>query len=206
MQEVDQFLSSRSVSEISDASTSASQEPRKVYTRRWLILCVVSVTTALKSFNQSSFGTVNNVYAKYFYVLGWQIDWFSVVQSVIYMALSLPMAIVMKNVSLRPVVCLGTSAVTLGYALTAASLMNRAGYPLMVIAQAIMGFSSLLLSAIPPEIAAVWFPSHEVAIAVSVQVLAQGFGSGLGCAMPPFLVTTQMEPFQVRYNNGHVIF
>lgn len=75
-------------------------EPR-VYTRRWFVLLIVATSICLRGFNQSCFGPSNSSLANYFQVEAWQIDWLVIVQSVIFLAASLPLSMITVRLGYR---------------------------------------------------------------------------------------------------------
>jgi len=177
---------------------------RKVYFSRWFILALVATSIAVRGYNQSCFGTINNIYSEYFNVQPWQIDWFGLIQSVCFLALSLPLAVISTEISFRLLICLITGVMSLGLTGTACGLLTRSGYPAVLISQAIMGVSTVLSASIPPLVAAVWFPSNEVAIAVAIQMVARGVGEFVGCFTSPYVVTIEMTAEEVC--SCHVVF
>jgi len=165
----------------------------RTYPRRWFVLTVSSVAVALRGYNQSCFGTINNLYSDYFSVEPWQVDWFVLIQSVIFFFASMPMTIVTKTLSFRITMFLLTSTLTGGFMLTSTGMLTSKGYSIVLLGQAIEGFSNILSWSLPPATAAVWFASDEVAMAVAVQVVARGIGEAAGCIVPPVIVNINTE-------------
>ena len=178
------------------ASTNAksSTEPRKlgVYPRRWVILFVSSTAIFLRGFNQSCYGPINNVLAKYLRIKAWQVDWFVLTQSVVFLSMALPLSWCTSRIGFRNSSLLMTVALSIGFVLTTVGVSLRTGFPSVIIGQCVMGFSNIISWSIPPPTAALWFPSSEVATAVALQVVGRGIGESVGSILTPLLLHTQL--------------
>nr|CAB3246494.1 feline leukemia virus subgroup C receptor-related protein 2-like [Phallusia mammillata] len=183
-----------------DSDSDEEALPVKLYTRRWVVLAIAAFSISMRGYNQSCFGVINNIYAEYFGVMPWQIDWFVVIQSVIFLFMSLPMTLVTKRLNYKLSICFITSSLTIGFAVTACGITtNEMGYGVVLGGQAVMGFSNILSWSIQPATAALWFSSSEVAIAIAVQVVARGIGEALGCIVPPLVANEKSTHDQVKY-------
>ena len=171
--------------------------PIKPYLKRWVIITVVAVATALKSYSQSCFGIINDVWCKYYNVEPWQVDWFVVIQSAMYFGFSIPLAILGKRCGFRITTCITIGGITTAYVMTAIGVVTRKGFAVVLVGQAVMGVSSVLIAALAPAAAAIWFPASEVSFAVALTQLSKGVGDCLGSITPPFVVTIDMSVEQV---------
>ena len=182
---------------INDSVIEGAESHLKAYPRRWFVLGIVSVAISLRGYNQSCYGPTNNIYSKYFNVEPWQVDWLVVVQSVIFLAIALPMTILTTKIGYRPSVLLITVTLTAGFFFTTLGVIWRSTFGIILFGQAIMGFSNIISWSIPPATAAIWFPKNEVATAVAIQVVGRGVGEAIGSFMPTILLKDESSSDEV---------
>ncbi|XP_078485999.1 choline/ethanolamine transporter FLVCR2 [Ciona intestinalis] len=189
-----------STSENSTASTHSSIEYEiQSYTRRWVILFISCTAIFLRGFNQSCYGPINSVFTKYLNVQPWQVDWFILTQSVVFLTMSLPMSWVTSRLGFRNSYIVMTASLMLGFALTTVGCSTRKGYIAIIAGQTIMGFSNIISWSIPPPTAALWFPVNEVATAVALQVVGRGVGESVGSILTPAIVRVSMPNQEIGF-------
>ena len=177
----------------------SDQEPEerplliKVYARRWLILFISCISIFQRGFNQSCYGPINSVFVMYMGVQPYQVDWFMVTQSVVYLSMSLPLSWGTSALGFRNTYILMTSTLLLGFVLTTIGVSLTTGYAWMIAGQTVMGFSNIISWSVPPSTAATWFSDNEVATAVALQVVGQGLGESFGSAITPALVNVSQS-------------
>ena len=174
----------------SEALTSPSTK-LEVYPRRWVILMMSCSAIFLRGFNQSCYGPINSVFVKYLQVQPWQVDWFILTQSVVFLSMALPLSWLTARIGFRKSYIVMTVTLSVGFILTTAGVSLRTGYPSVILGQCIMGFSNIISWSIPPPTAAIWFPTNEVATAVALQVVARGVGESVGSILTP--LTLQVD-------------
>ncbi|CAK8686396.1 unnamed protein product [Clavelina lepadiformis] len=180
--------------EHSDYSDDENEEvPIQAYSRRWVVLSIAAFAIALRGYNQSCYGPINNAYTEYFKVEPWQVDWLVVIQSVIFLTVALPMTLLITRLGYRLSVILITTTLTLGFTLTTAAVSWRGGFGMMLSGQAVMGFSNIVSWSIPPATAAIWFPRNEVATAVAIQVVGRGVGEAIGSFLPTYIISEKPD-------------
>ena len=69
-------------------------------------------------------------------------------------------------------------------------------YLLIIFGQLIHGVTNAIQWSIPPLFAVLWFPNHEVAIAIAANFIGAAFGAAIGFAVPPLVLT---EPPGILY-------
>lgn len=72
-------------------------------------------------------------------------------------------------------------------------LTKNIGYSLVLTGQAVEGFTNSVGSSIIPEVAAIWFPPDEVAIAVAAQFLTRGLGEAEDASFYRILPTLGLQ-------------
>ncbi|XP_078485926.1 choline/ethanolamine transporter FLVCR2-like [Ciona intestinalis] len=169
------------------------------YSRRWFILVISCTAVFLRGFNQACYGPVNSVFSKYLNVQPWQVDWFILSQSVVFLSMSLPMSWATSKFGLRKCYIVLTSLLMLGFALTTIGCSTRKGYIAIIFGQTLMGFSNILSWSIPPPTAALWFPVNEVATAVALQVVGKGAGEAVGSILTPAIVKSSMRNQKIGF-------
>uniref|UniRef100_F6SA10 Major facilitator superfamily (MFS) profile domain-containing protein n=2 Tax=Ciona intestinalis TaxID=7719 RepID=F6SA10_CIOIN len=103
---------------VSTSSRSSIEYEIQSYTRRWVILFISCTAIFLRGFNQSCYGPINSVFTKYLDVQPWQVDWFILAQSVVFLTMSLPMSWVTSRLGFRNSYLVMTASLILGFALT----------------------------------------------------------------------------------------
>ena len=177
----------------SDETTSKTTERLGVYKRRWLILFVSSTAIFLRGFNQSCYGPINSVLAKYLKIRPWQVDWFILTQSVVFLTMALPLSWFTSRIGFRNSSIFMTVTLAIGFVLTTIGVSLRTGFPSAIVGQCIMGVSNIISWSIPPPTAALWFPTQEVATAVALQVVGRGVGESVGSVLTPLLLHTDLS-------------
>ena len=159
-----------------------------VYPRRWIILFISCTAIFLRGFNQSCYGPINSVFVKFLDIRPWQVDWFILTQSVVFLSMALPLSWFTSRIGFRKSYILMTTSLFIGFVLTAVGVSFQSGFPSVIVGQGIMGFSNIISWSIPPPTAAIWFPTREVATAVALQVVGRGIGESVGSILTPLLL------------------
>jgi len=76
-------------------------------------------------------------------------------------------------------------------------MLARRGFPIIAAGQLFESFVNIISWSLVPAVAAVWFPPAQVAVAVTVQVMARGAGEAVGCVLPPNIVSVKSTVEQV---------
>ena len=185
-------MSSNSSSRNDNDCTSDASSNLGVYKRRWLVLLVSCTAIFLRGFNQSCYGPINNILAKYLQIRPWQVDWFILTQSVVFLGMALPLSWFTSRIGFRNSVILMTVTLTFGFILTTTGVSLSTGFPSAIVGQFIMGISNIISWSIPPPTAAIWFPTREVATAIAIQVVGRGVGESFGSILTPLLLQIEM--------------
>ena len=170
-----------------------------VYPRRWIILFISCTAIFLRGFNQSCYGPINSVFVKFLRIQPWQVDWFILTQSVVFLSMALPLSWFTSRIGFKNSYIFMCATLAVGFALTCLGCSIRTGYPSAIVGQCIMGFSNIVSWSVPPPTAAIWFPTREVATAVALQVVGRGVGESLGSILTPLTVNTDMSDDEIGF-------
>ncbi|XP_078489391.1 choline/ethanolamine transporter flvcr2b-like [Ciona intestinalis] len=171
----------------------------KAYKVRWLVLAVAIANGFQRSFCQSCFGQINNVLVKILHVEPWQIDWLVTVRSVSFVLLSIPVALIANRIGFRNCMLAMNALQCSTFSLLVVGVRVKGGYYLMLVSQALMSGDGMIGFGNLPLLAGLWFPSNEVASAVSIQLVARGAGEAIGSVSTPLIVN-------IRQANDVIIF
>ncbi|KAJ8979451.1 hypothetical protein NQ317_006765 [Molorchus minor] len=115
------------------------------------------------------------------------VDWTSIIYMALYPIFVIPASYIIDKKGLRTAGLIGCIGTLLGTALKVLSIRNDLFY-IVLIGQAIVSASQVVIICLPPKIAAVWFKPSEVSTACSLGVLGSQLGVALGYLLPPVLV------------------
>ena len=170
-----------------------------VYPRRWVILFISCTAIFLRGFNQSCYGPINSVFVKFLQIQPWQVDWFILTQSVVFLSMALPLSWFTSRIGFKNSYIVMCATLAVGFGLTCVGCSLRTGFPSAIVGQCIMGFSNIISWSIPPPTAAIWFPTREVATAVALQVVGRGVGESLGSILTPLTVNPRMADDEIGF-------
>lgn len=153
---------------------------------RWFILIVICVSIAVRSFVSVVFGQINEIFSRYFSVNANAIDWLTNASSVATLfSIVVLIAAGGRRIKVRALCLAMTGSALIGIALLTASIIQRdMGYALALAGQIILGLNNAIAVSIPPIIAATWFPSGQVASALSTTFVSVGLAEALGSYLP----------------------
>lgn len=153
-----------------DLAQTESAPTTRLYRRRWLMLVVFSTFSASNAVQWIQYSIISNIIAKFYGVRATAVDWLSLIFMVAYTLLFVLATWVLEKRGLR-------------VALLLASMLNCAGawikvasarpdlFWVTVLGQVLAAAAQPLFLGIPPQLAAMWFGSHEVSTACSIGVL-----------------------------------
>lgn len=163
------------------------QDPIIVYKRRWLMLFIFSLNTAMNGCLFMSLSPINDIVRKYYDVRSVGIEWLSNMCVITYVLLSLPSTYIITKWGIRPVIF---NAATCNFVATA---LHFAGYRrdrfyLVVIGQVFAAVAYSTILQMPGKLSSLWFPEHERATATSIGVVMNLFGVAIGFMQPSMMV------------------
>lgn len=160
--------------------------------KRYLMLFMFFVLVAVNSFQYIAFASITNVIAKFYQVDNIVVNWTTVSYMVTFLFLTMPVCWLNRQIGMRNSVLISCAGTTIGLIIKCFSCQPDRFY---------VGFAGhLVIGLLEPfyhnaytEIAHVWFPDDEVALATSVSVMAYTVGLALGFIIPVSLVGDNIE-------------
>ncbi|XP_063227089.1 uncharacterized MFS-type transporter C09D4.1-like [Bacillus rossius redtenbacheri] len=159
----------------------------RAYPRRWLVLAVFAGASAANASHWISLAIVGNVVGEHYGVTPAAVEWTSMVFMVTYVPLVLPAAGILDKWGLRRSLLLGAAGTALGAWLKVLGTA-RDHFWVVLAGQTVVASSQVFILSVPPRLAAVWFPAHQVSSACSVGVFGNQLGIAAGFLLPPLVV------------------
>ncbi|GLH04614.1 Putative MFS-type transporter C09D4.1 [Gryllus bimaculatus] len=161
------------------------------------MLLLFTLTSASNAVQWIQFAIITEPVMRFYGVSADDVNWTSMIYMVTYVPLVFPAAWLLDRMGLRVCVTLGAMGTCAG-----ASLKAFAAEPwlwsLAFAGQAITAMSQTCLLGVPARLAAVWFPSTELASATAVGVFGNQLGIAVGFLVPPFLVHNETNVDDMR--------
>ncbi|XP_071665547.1 choline/ethanolamine transporter FLVCR2 isoform X5 [Patagioenas fasciata] len=167
--------------------------------RRWAVVLLFSSYSLCNAFQWIQYGSINNVFAHFYGVSDFAIDWLSMCYMVTYIPLLFPVAWLLDKRGLRPIALAGSALNALGAWVKLGSLKPQL-FPVTVLGQVICSMAQVFILGMPSRIASVWFSSHEVSTACSFAVFGNQLGIALGFLVPPVLVPNLKDVEKLAYH------
>lgn len=169
----------------------ASTEATHAYKMRWLVLAIFCSHSAINSFQWIQYSSITNVVAHYYGVGNLDVNLTSLVYMITYIPFIIHASLMLERVGLKSAICLGAAGTALGSVIKLQ--LGQADTPIafwsMMIGQTVVALSQLYIISIPPLLAAVWFPDHQVSTATGIGVFGNQLGIALGFIVPPMVVS-----------------
>lgn len=170
--------------------SAAREEQTHAYKKRFFVLALFCSHSAINSFQWIQYSSITNVIANYYGASNLQVNLTSLVYMITYIPFIIQASLMLERVGLRKAVLIGTIGTALG------SLVKwwMGGEPgmtafwWMMAGQTIVALSQLYIISIPPLLAAVWFPDHQVSTATGIGVFGNQLGIALGFIVPPWII------------------
>jgi len=162
-----------------------SEENRKIYLYRWVILVVFMLVVSVNQLMWITFAPVTGTAASFYHVSDLSIGLLSMAFMVVYILVSIPASAIIDIYGIRIAVGIGT--VLTGVFGLLRGIMGSDFIWVMIAQIGIAIGQPFLLNAMT-TIAARWFPIRERATASGLGSLAMYFGIILGMALTPYLV------------------
>jgi FLVCR family feline leukemia virus subgroup C receptor-related protein len=161
------------------------------YKMRWVMLAIFCSHSAINSFQWIQYSSITNIVTAYYGVSNLLVNLTSLVYMITYIPFIIHASLMLERVGLRYAVCLGAAGTAVGsiIKLQLASSPTTTAFWGMMVGQTIVALSQLYIISIPPLLAAVWFPDHQVSTATGIGVFGNQLGIALGFIIPPLLVS-----------------
>jgi len=166
-----------------------------IYTRRWLLLVATCLCTLLTDFLSESFAAANEIFAVYFQVSLAKLDWTCAgldagtgLITPIFAYLCFIQVIGFRAMSICGSTCLLLSCICIILTVQFPFL-----FPLMVAATLLQGVAYCAAFSVGTVFAVLWFPDHQVGLAIACNSASMMAGFILSSTLPPSLL--QNPPF-----------
>lgn len=151
----------------------------KVSRRRWVVVLLFSFYSMCNAFQWIQYGSINNIFMKFYGVSAFAIDWLSMCYMLTYIPLLLPVAWLLEKFGLRTIALTGSALNCLGAWVKLGSVKPHL-FPVTVLGQVICSVAQVFILGMPSRIASVWFGADEVSTACSIAVFGNQVGRGVG--------------------------
>lgn len=169
----------------------ASRDERThAYARRYLMLAIFCAHSAINSFQWIQYASITNVISLYYGASNLEVNLTSLIYMITYIPFIIQASLMLERVGLKKAVVLGTVGTALG-SLIKWLLGGQPGltsFWWMMAGQTIVALSQLYIISIPPLLASVWFPDHQVSTATGIGVFGNQLGIALGFIIPPKII------------------
>ncbi|POI25191.1 hypothetical protein CIB84_011058 [Bambusicola thoracicus] len=145
--------------------------------RRWVVVLLFSSYSLCNAFQWIEYGSINNVFVRFYGVSTFAIDWLSMSYMLVYIPLLFPVAWLLDRKGLRLIALLGSALNALGAWVKLGSLRPQL-FAVTVLGQVICSLAQVFILGMPSRIASVWFSSREVSTACSIAVFGNQVTGG----------------------------
>ncbi|NWU63383.1 FLVC2 protein, partial [Pterocles burchelli] len=177
----------------------------RVSRRRWAVVLLFSSYSLCNAFQWIQYGSINNIFMRFYGVSAFAIDWLSMSYMVTYIPLLFPVAWLLDRRGLRFIALAGSALNALGAWVKLGSLKPHL-FPVTVLGQVICSLAQVFILGMPSHIASVWFGSREVSTACSVAVFGNQLGIAVGFLVPPVLVPNVEDVEKLAYHISIMFF
>ena len=167
----------------------SQEEPKtyKLYKSRWIVLLAFCFVNLSYNSLWITFSSISDIAVAYYTIEPLLVDWLSMSFLLAFIFFALPAAGFVSSYGLRATILLASILHTCGTFIRYQGT-ERDGFFYLVIGQLLIAASGPFISAVPPELATIWFGVHERAIATSIGVLMCYVGVAVGFLQPTLMV------------------
>lgn len=162
---------------------------------RWPIMFVFAVYSLSSAFQWIQFAIIPSIFQTYYGVTAGAITWTSTIYMASFIPLVFPATWLIDNTGMKNVALLGSGINAIG-TLVKCFAIHPDYFWLAFIGQTISACAQCLILELPPKIAAIWFPTSEIATATSIGVFGNQLGVALGFLIPPMIIYGPVESFR----------
>ena len=158
-----------------------------VFAQRWVILAATCFVTIVTIFGSKSFTVANEIYAAYFGVSLVVLDW-SCLALYVGATIITPVfawLFFRQSVGFRILSITGTTCLLVSYLVIVLAILFPYLYPLMVVSNFLQGVAYTICFTVGTSFAVLWFPDHQVGLAVACNAISFSIGTLAGAIVPP---------------------
>jgi MFS family permease len=178
----------------------------KAYKRRWWILFLYALLSAVQNCFWLTYNTIGNHVNTVLNIDEKVANVISMLAPMWYVVLAMPIAWMVDNYGIRKSM-LGAASLLLFCGLFRCAMLGPQPLPLTVvfIAQSANAIAGPLLNSVPALISTTWFPPEERALATAIGFLSQNLGSALAFVLG-LIVTTDQAIWLLLYIEAGMAF
>ncbi|KAJ7399507.1 Feline leukemia virus subgroup C receptor-related protein 2 [Pitangus sulphuratus] len=194
-----------SQSAVAGGAAAAAPAEVQLSRRRWAVLLLFSSYSLCNAFQWIQYGSINNVFVRFYDVSAFAIDWLSMSYMLAYIPLLFPVAWLLDKRGLRLIALAGSALNAVGAWVKLGSMKPHL-FPVTVLGQVICALAQVFILGMPSRIASVWFGSHEVSTACSIAVFGNQLGIAVGFLVPPVLIPNVEDVEKLAYHISIMFF
>lgn len=154
----------------SDRAQPVPEAKTKPYRRRWVMLFLFSAVSANNAFTRLQYGTIGDIFMRFYNVDSLAIDWLSAIYPLTYIPLIVPVLWLLENRGIRDVVLVGSAFNCMGAWIKIGSADPNL-FPVAFFGQFVCSVATAFVLGIPSHLASVWFGENEASTACSIGVV-----------------------------------
>lgn len=186
-----------------ESKTKGVEEQMKIFRRRWVMLLLFCLTSALNAFHWIQYSSIANVVMRYYDVSAIYVNWSSMIYMAVYVPLVFPATWLLEKKGLRIAMIIGVLMSALGSWMKLFSL-DREKFSVGFLAQFIIGSAQMFTLSVPSRLAGLWFDSSQVSTACAIGVSSNQLGIALSFLIPPVVVRDSEDYSQIRSDLQHL--
>ncbi|KAB0798373.1 hypothetical protein PPYR_09366 [Photinus pyralis] len=159
----------------------------QVYRARWIMLLIFFMVSICSLMHIMQFAIIADVVGEYYGVTQTEVNWTATVYLLMYILFGFPATYLLEKGGLRVTALIGMGLTCIGSWIKVGAVSPERYY-VVLLGQTVIALAQVLIIPIPPKLAAVWFPSKEVASANSVGIAGMEFGLAIGLLAPPLFL------------------
>jgi len=163
-----------------------------VYNRRWLVLIMFVLYSASNAFQWTQLVIITSILEKYYNISTLAVYWTSMIYMVLYIPLIFPASWLLDKKGLRLGVLIGSAGTCIGSWIKVCGTGPEQWW-IAFTGQTVVAASQIFILGIPAQLAATWFPPHQMSTATSIGVFGNQLGIALGFVLPAQLVPDQND-------------
>ena len=167
-----------------------NDEEIAIYPKRWVLLAATCITTLTGQFLSKSFGTSNLILSVYFDVSLATLDWILVgvyagtnLITPVFAYLAYAKIIAYRSMSMYGTACLLVSCFVI-----VLTVQFPVIFPVSIAGTLLQGVANCVSISTSSFFAVLWFPDHQIGLAIACNTASSFAGFAIGASVPPFIL------------------
>lgn len=173
--------------------------------KRYLILLLFCLHSAINAAQWIYLSSITSTVSKYYQVDNMAVNWTSMVYMLVYIPLVVPSTWLFERIGMRDSILLGSLGTSAGSIIKCFSC-QPGRFGLLMLGQTLVAISQLFVLSVPPRLASVWFPDHQVSLANACGVFGNQFGIALGFVVPQLVIADGLGSLEQISSNLFALF